>query len=337
MWLDKPEKTRKIIVDVDAGIDDTWALLFLLKAMDSQLCDIKAITCVHGNTRLENVVRNVLRILKTMGKEKEIPVYKGCAEPLLICRDEAVLEKEKVHGSDGFGNVKFDDEVDLSLVQSKHAVNAIADIVAEHSKEIELVFLGPLTNLAVAIRMFGAEFVNNIKEMHIMGGNYMGIGNVTKSAEFNFFSDPEAVHIVLDTLTCPITILPWETCTEKAGMTIPVQWRLDELGSIENHITKLMNALDHTYYVARSKTYFRPCDALLAAVFLCPELVEVAAEWHANVELQGQHTRGQLVLDHLKSRTNNVKIVEKINMELFKKMCLWVVGHPNHVCIRCKE
>lgn len=333
MWLDKPEKARKIIVDVDAGIDDTWALLFLLKAMDSQLCDIKAITCVHGNTSIDNVVRNVLRILKTVGKE-QIPVYKGCAEPLLIPPEKA---NNFVHGSDGFGNLKFEDEVDLSLVQSKHAVNAIAEIVAEHRKEIELVFLGPLTNLAVAIRMFGSELVDNIKQMHIMGGNYMGIGNVTKSAEFNFFSDPEAVHIVLDTLTCPITILPWETCTEKAGMAIPVQWRLEELGSIENHITKLMNALDHTFYVVHDRTYFRPCDALLAAVFLCPELVEVAAEWHANVELQGQHTRGQLVLDHLKSRTNNVRIVEKINMELFKKMCLWVVGHPNHVCIRCKE
>lgn len=332
MWLDKPETTRKIIVDVDAGCDDAWALLMLLKAMDAQLCDIKAITCVHGNTGVDNVVKNVLRVLKTVNKETSIPVFKGCQDPLLIDPPR----KPSIHGSDGFGDI-FPDDMDMSVVlSSKHAVNAIADLLQENPKEIELIFVGPLTNLALAIRMYGKKVQENIKGIWIMGGNHLGIGNVTKSAEFNFYSDPESAHIVLDSLDCPIHILPWETCTER-NLTIPVQWRFDVLGAIDNQIAKLMNALDEKMYGDGKRKYFRPCDGLLAAVFMCPELVLVDGEWHATVELHGRHTRGQLVLDHLKASKNNVRIVEKINEELFKKILLWTVGHADHVCIRCKE
>lgn len=333
MWLDKPENKRNIIVDVDAGTDDAWALFMLLKAMDADLCDIKAITCVHGNTRLDNVVKNVLRVLQTVGKQKAIPVFRGCAEPLLGIERPT---KESVHGSDGFGDVQHEDEVDLSLIQPKHAVNAIADIVQEFPNDIELVFVGPLTNLAVAIRMYGPKIVENIKRVWIMGGNHLAIGNITKSAEFNFYSDPEAAQIVLSSLACPITLVPWETCTER-NLTIPVAWRFGELGAIDNPITKLMNALDMKQYGDGGRKYFRPCDGLLVAVFLCPELVLIENEWHASVELHGRHTRGQLVLDHLKANTSNVRIVERINEELFKKILQWTVGHANHVCIRCKE
>lgn len=333
MWLDKPDKSRKIIVDVDAGTDDAWALFMLMKAMDAELCDIKAITCVHGNTGVDHVVRNVLRVLQIAGKEKAIPVYKGCADPILKM-DEPI--NDFFHGLDGFADIGFEQEVDLSLVQPKHAVNAIADIIQENANDIELVFLGPLTNLALALRMHGPKVAESIKKTWIMGGNYLAIGNVTKAAEFNFFTDPEAAQIVLDTLQCPIQMVPWETCTER-GLTIPMKWRLEVLGALDNDITKLLNALDHVIYVKREKIYFKPCDALLTAVFLCPEAVEVAADWHASVELNGRHTRGQLVLDHLKANKSNVQIVEKVDEELFKKILLWTVGHPNHVCIRCKE
>lgn len=333
MWLDKPEKPRNIIVDVDAGTDDAWALFMLLKAMDSQLCDIKAITCVHGNTDVVNVTRNVLRVLQIVGKEKKIPVFKGCADPVL---KPEVRKNDYFHGKDGFADLVHDKDVDMSLIQSKHAVNEIADLILQHPKDIELVFLGPLTNLALAIRMYGPKIVENVKKLWVMGGNHLAIGNITKSAEFNFYADPEAAHIVLDTLFCPIHILPWEACTER-GLTIPIQWRLQELGVIDNEVIKLLNAMDHKVYVERERIYFKPCDALLTAIFLCPEAVEVDGEWHASVELHGRHTRGQLVLDHLKACKNNVRIVEKVNEELFKKILLWTVGHKNHVCIRCKE
>lgn len=330
MWLQKPPEKRRVIVDVDAGVDDAWALLMLLRAMEHDLCEIVAITCVNGNTAVENVLVNVLRILKTVGRETTIPVYKGAMGSLI--RDERSHTHEYFHGVNGFGDIEFEEEMDLSLIQDKHAVNAIYDLVTACPGEIELVLLGPLTNVALALRMFGNNWHNQIKAVFIMGGNHMGVGNITKSAEFNFYTDPEAAQIVLDTLKCPMTVLTWETCTERV-LTVPMHWRVQELGAIETNVTQLMNPLDHKIYVERSRQYFRPCDALLVSVYLCPGIVEVANDWHALVELNGKHTRGQLVLDHLKVNASNVKIVEQINMDWFKSMLCWTAGHPNHVCI----
>lgn len=330
MFLKKPKSPRKIIVDVDAGTDDAWALFMLLRAMDAGLCDILAITCVHGNTQIDNVVRNVFRVLQTVDKHRLIPVYRGCPQPLLVSDDP---KQDFFHGKDGFCDLKFDEAVEESqLLQRKHAVTVIAELIQAHPKDIELIFLGPLTNLAVVLRMYGPEVIENIKELHVMGGNYLAIGNITKCAEFNFFADPEAAQIVLDTLTCPITILPWETCTER-GLQIPMKWRLEDLAAIDNKITRLLNALDEFVYVQRQRIYFKPCDALLTAVFLCPEMIQVGSDYHATVELQGKNTRGQLVLDHLKAKQNNVRIVERVTQEMFQKLLLWTVGHQGEVAV----
>lgn len=322
----KPNTCRKLIVDVDAGTDDAWALFMLLRAMQCGWCDIVAITCVHGNTSVDNVVRNVLRVLKTFGSDNVIPVYKGCSKPLLTSHKK----NDFFHGTDGFSDVQFKDQVDVSIIQDKHAVNAIADLVQEYPNELELVLLGPLTNLALASRMYGNLVLDNVKALHIMGGNYMAIGNITKSAEFNFYTDPEAAEIVLDSFNCLITILPWEPCTPR-GLTIPLSWRTDVLGALTNPITELLNALDDFVYVQRKALYFKPCDALLTAVLICPESIVASNKWHASVELHGTHTRGQLALDHLKAKEDNVVIVERVDEEIFKRLLLWTVGHPDQV------
>lgn len=319
-------------MDVDAGTDDAWALFMLIKAMDSELCEILAITCVNGNTSLDNVVVNVLRVLKAAGKDTKIPVYRGAVEQLIRVPPP---EKELFHGKNGFGDIEFEDQVDLNLVQPKHAVNAIYDLVKMYPKDVELICVGPLTNLAIALRMFG-DLEESIKEVFIMGGNHLGVGNITKSAEFNFYTDPEAANICLDSMKCPITILPWETCTER-NLVVPIQWRFDELGAIDSSVTRLLNPIDKKCYLNRNRIYYRPADALLTSVFLCPEIVEISSDWHAAVELHGTHSRGQVVLDHQKTNKINVKIVERINTELFKKMLLWTAGHPNHVCISCDD
>lgn len=81
--------------------------------------------------------------------------------------------------------------------------------------------VGPLTNLALGYTMYGEDFGKSIKDVYIMGGNYQGVGNSSRAAEFNFHSDPEAAHAVLLKTRCPITILPWETCT-KERFHIPI-------------------------------------------------------------------------------------------------------------------
>lgn len=213
-----PFINRYVIVDVDVGCDDAWALFALLKAMDCgpHICNILAITCVSGNTSVENVARNVLRVLKTVKKERTIPVYCGAAKELI-----ATEMLDRFHGHDGFQDLEWTDDMDMSIIRKEHAVNRLYELVRERPKEISLLCLGPLTNIALALRMYGDAFHRNIKDVHIMGGNHLGVGNTTKSAEFNFYMDSEAAQIVLDTLTCPITILPWEACMPP-NLTIPM-------------------------------------------------------------------------------------------------------------------
>lgn len=102
----------------------------------------------------------------------------------------------------------------MSLIQEKHAVTAINDIITNNPNVITIISVGPLTNLALAYKMY-PEITSQIKEIFIMGGNHLGVGNMTRAAEFNFHADPESAHIVLDKSKCMVTILPWEACLEK--------------------------------------------------------------------------------------------------------------------------
>lgn len=215
MQLIRPKSPRYVIVDVDVGCDDAWALFVLLKAMDFDLVNILAITCVNGNTTVDNVARNVIRVLETVGKERQVPVYKGS-------RKELVSTKmlDQFHGNDGLSDLTWDSEPDVSLIRPEHAVNQMYELVKENPGQVSIICLGPLTNLAIALRMYD-DMKELIKEVYMMGGNNLGVGNTTKAAEFNFYLDSEAVSIVLDTLTCPITILPWEACLERS-IAIPM-------------------------------------------------------------------------------------------------------------------
>lgn len=210
MHLFRPKSPRNLIVDVDVGCDDAWALFILLKAMDNGLCNIVAITCTNGNTTVDNVARNVLRVLQVVGRERDIPVYKGAVKELISTK-----MLDQFHGVDGLSDLQWETEPDVGLIRQEHAVNKMYELVRERPKDISIMCLGPLTNLAIALRLF-PEMAEQIKGLYLMGGNNQGVGNTTKAAEFNFYLDSEAVSIVLSTVQCPVTILPWEACIERS-------------------------------------------------------------------------------------------------------------------------
>lgn len=151
----------------------------------------------------------------------QVPIYLGAVEPLNI--GNIVADKRYFHGSDGFGDCLGDDGLEHvpSFVKPQHAVVAIRELCQAQPKQITLIMVGPLTNLALGYTMYGEQFGQDIKDVYIMGGNYQGVGNSSRAAEFNFHSDPEAAHAVLLKTPCPITILPWEPCT-KDRFHIPI-------------------------------------------------------------------------------------------------------------------
>ncbi|PSN55432.1 hypothetical protein C0J52_05686 [Blattella germanica] len=300
----KTEPPVKVIVDVDAGVDDAMALMLLLAADNQKIIKILGITCSHGNTSVKNVCVNVLRLLGTMNRF-DIPVYEGVEAPLIPRDTKCDDEFEHFHGLDGFGDLAFSYTPSVKLIQSENAVSALNMITSDptHAGKVTLICLAPLTNIALAMKTY-SQFSKNLKGIYIMGGNSTGMGNITAAGEFNFYSDPEAAHIVLTSASCPIHLLPWETCLE-CEISLKKVWEKSQF------------------------TTWLPCDALLAASVLEPNIVIKSRHCHASVELHGTHTRGQVVLDHLKVKGPNVHLIEKVEDAILKRMFLWAAGHPN--------
>lgn len=166
---------------------------------------------------------------------------------------------------------------------------------------------------------------SKVKALYIMGGNHLALGNATRCAEFNFWNDPEAAHIVLDESKCRVIICPWETCLHADQSATSLEWRTNVLASNDNMITKLMNPIDKNIHGG-----FVLCDAYLVGCFLMPHMVKSQGEHHVVVELAGVHTRGQMLIEQRTRRNTdkpNATVIKEIDTEIFKKFLLWICGH----------
>nr|XP_012230317.1 PREDICTED: inosine-uridine preferring nucleoside hydrolase-like [Linepithema humile] len=322
----KVKTPRNIIVDCDAGIDDALALFILLAGHREKIVHVKAITCVNGNTKVNNVIKNVFRTLHAC-KCTDIPVYRGAYSSLLDTSNAEQAGSEHYHGSDGFGDT-FTDEVDTSKLQKEHAAYALHRITSENPGDISVVCLGPLTNIALAIKLY-PEFLDNVKEFFVMGGNSTGQGNITSQAEFNFYADPESVHIVLNRNNKPLWLLPWESCLK---CQITHEWRREVLGKEDNPCVRMMNRIEDSRRAKTKKHFvnYIMCDAFLAGIVLIPHIAKEVVSWHADIELSGNRTRGQVVLDHLLSTRPNVNLIHDFDSEILKELLL----HAARSCLR---
>ncbi|XP_061162563.1 nucleoside hydrolase-like [Saccostrea echinata] len=307
------EKT-KLIIDCDAGIDDAQAIMLAVSRPESE---VLAITCVSGNTEVDYICRNVLRVL-TVCDRLDIPVYKGCSKALVDHGKNAKF----YHGKDGFGDITGLPEIDLNLLQKEHASCAINRIVGEHEGDVTLVAIGPLTNIAVAIRL-NPNLGKQLKKCVIMGGNIEGQGNIEDgtAAEFNFHCDPEAAYMILHELSCPLTTFSWEAVLKN---TYSWEWLKDILniktpkGVFHNSI--LRSSLDkHNEWKYPAYNF---CDPTVVAIALQEAIVTKSRDVFATVELHGRLSRGQMICDNLNLRNEqpNVKIALEIDTDLMKKM-----------------
>ncbi|ESO98993.1 hypothetical protein LOTGIDRAFT_158961 [Lottia gigantea] len=301
------------LIDTDAGLDDAQAILI---ALASPNITVLGITTVSGNTNVHQVTKNVLRLLKA-ADQLEIPVYKG-SKALLISKETPV--ELNYHGIDGFGDVPDENPPDFNLVQKKCAAQALVDITKEHEGKITLVALGPLTNLSLAVRL-DPDFGKRLKSCFIMGGNYKGVGNITPCAEFNFNYDPEAAHIVLNDLGCPITMVCWELCLE---CSFPWE-KYHELRSVSTSIVKLLNTLDAKMVKkCQEKCWDRyiMCDELCMACAIDNTIKTKSGDYYCTVELHGTHSRGSLVVDRIgvMGKKENVNIVLDIDADKYEQL-----------------
>uniref|UniRef100_H3D8E2 Si:ch211-201h21.5 n=1 Tax=Tetraodon nigroviridis TaxID=99883 RepID=H3D8E2_TETNG len=314
---------KLVVVDTDCGIDDAQAILMALAAPN---VEVLAVTCVFGNTVVENVCQNVLKVLSVCEREG-IPVFRGCAGPLVgannLCSDH--------FGTDGFGDVMKDrDPRWEEKIQKENAVDAMIRLVTENPNQVSLVALGPLTNLALAVRL-DPGFPQKLRELYIMGGNMEGIGNVTLCAEFNFAMDPESAFIVLEEFTCPTYVASWEYSCRNS-----LPWEFfDQLINQDTPAAALMKKITskcwaYSKEAMRNKrdVYFNPgfvsYDAYAMAACVDGSVVTETVRCPVRVELHGSMSRGMMALDRTNElkKIHSVHVLTKCDVERFAQLLL---------------
>ncbi|XP_068662215.1 probable uridine nucleosidase 1 [Aristolochia californica] len=192
--LEAPKKMEKVIIDTDPGIDDSMAILM---AFQTPELEILGLTTVYGNVSTEDATRNALLLCEIAGRP-DVPVAEGCPGPL---KGGIPQVADFIHGSDGLGNI-FISPPDGKRI-SKSASDFMVDMVSEYPGEVSILALGPLTNLAMAIKK-DSSFASKVKKIVVLGGAFFSSGNVNPAAEANIYGDPEAADIVF---TCGANII----------------------------------------------------------------------------------------------------------------------------------
>ena len=183
---------KKVLMDVDTGIDDAVAIMV---ALQSPEIEIIGITSVTGNVTARAAALNTLGILRVMDKESKIPVVIGASRPL----SRKIIHAEQVHGKRGLGNIRL--PCDPAFLHERNISDFLSETLANYRRgEVALIATGPLTNIAKAI-IDNPIITRSLSKICIMGGAY-GLasevyGNITQHAEFNFYCDPKAAQIVM--------------------------------------------------------------------------------------------------------------------------------------------
>jgi len=185
----------RLVIDTDPGVDDAIALLVALAGPEAELC---AVTTVFGNVSVEQTTENALRVLALAGAD-QVPVAAGAQHPLVHPQPHRAAH---VHGANGLGGVELPSAE--RQVEPVPAVRFLADLLHDSPSPVTVCAIGPLTNIALLVASDPVAAAR-IERLVVMGGAY-GPGNVTPTAEFNIWSDPEAAHRVFSS-GLPITMV----------------------------------------------------------------------------------------------------------------------------------
>ena len=192
---------KKVWVDSDPGVDDTFALAMLFEAQEK--VEVLGISTIFGNVDVDQTTRNARIICEAAGKAN-LPIARGAYFPLAEPLDTSPF----VHGNNGMGDMPL--PTPTMPESSLRAPQAIVETILSHPGEITLLPIGPLTNIAMAL-LLEPLIADKVKEVVIMGGAVRCPGNITPAAEANFFHDPHAARIVMSA-PWPIYLAPLDVC-----------------------------------------------------------------------------------------------------------------------------
>ena len=318
---------KKVIIDADTGSDDAVALLMAYRNLAKE--NILGVTLVSGNVPLDQAVLNTIYVNELC--EVDIPIYKGANKPLnreylevfdsetatniALSYTNESTSAQHVHGIDGLGDIGLTPI--NKEVESKTAAEFYKEVL-ENETDLEIVTLGPLTNIANMIEK-NKENLDSIKHIYIMGGSSNALGNVTKFAEYNFWVDPEAADIVLNA-GIPTTMIGWDPSLYDAMIDIN---KINEIESLNTKFSKFTNDIqvvlrEMMKELLNQDAYDLP-DPLAMSVFLDETIISQSAEANVRVDVRDGMTRGGCVIDYMniEPETHKTRIVQRCNPDKF--------------------
>ncbi len=281
---------RKVIIDCDTGIDDALALLLALR---SPKLDVLGITCVNGNVTLDKVVINTLKVVEHSGKTT--PVYSGAADPLLPEKSE---NAPHIHGTDGLGDISF--LAPKGQAERESAIAFIIRTLIDCETVMDIISLGPLTNLALALRE-EPKIIPKVKLLTMMAGA-MDFGNTRPMSEFNVFADPEAAKIVFDS-DLPKMMVPLDPLWHGGQINRPEIQQIeaaadkpwcDMTAKLLQRSIEMAEGSRRKY--AMGEGAIAPPDLLTIAIAIDPTIGKFE-NYQVFVETTGEYTRGMTVID----------------------------------------
>lgn len=306
----KIDEREKIIIDTDPGHDDALALLLTIK---SKRFDVLAVTTVAGNAQIEKVTQNAQAIVNLT--EEKIPIFSGQPTPLKRELITAVVHGES--GLDGF------DTSQTKFTLANNAAKKIIELVEKFPGQITILALGPLTNLALALQS-QPGIAKKIKHLVIMGGAIEVAGNKNRVSEFNFFVDPEAASIVMQS-QIPKTLVPLDACNQ-------VVMQVDDFKKISNQkLNKILLPMMEHFFAGLIKdegtTGILVYDALAAFFLINPDSF-VTEKMDILIETTGELTSDMCVVEKrdYKEKNFNVDVVTKTDGQIFIKKLINVLS-----------
>jgi purine nucleosidase len=306
-----------LIIDVDTGIDDAFGLLYALAQPSVRLIGVAS---VAGNVDLAKATRNTRAVL-ALGGRADIPVWPGCAAPVLHAPEDV----SDIHGATGLGYAVLPEPP--GGPSPPHAIDAILAAARQHAGELVLVATGPLTNIAAAL-LHDPELPRRLKRFVLMGGAFREPGNVTPSAEFNIWHDPEAARIVFRAFgtkgAAPLVAIGLDV-TRKTLLLEADLVALARRCTGLPRASALLRFLEDSaryYFELMEKRYgarrFVMHDPLAIAAAIDPSFVETTAA-AVDVEISGELTSGMTVVDWrgVWKRAPNAEVATEVDAPRF--------------------
>jgi purine nucleosidase len=308
--------SRHFVIDTDTASDDAVALVMALRHPDVL---VEAITVVAGNVPVDQGVQNALYTVELCGKA--VPVHRGMPTPLTRPLETAQF----VHGQDGMGDIGL--PLQGRAPASADAVRVLQETIHRFSGAITLVTLGPLTNVAVALRQ-DPSIAEAVSQCVVMGGTGQGHGNMTPVAEYNFWADPESAKIVFES-GLPITMVGWDISRAYAVIDPEDAASLRAVGTpLARFCVDIQRTVQQFVLSTTRLPGFDLPDPIAMAIALDLTVATRTERFYVALETESTLCRGQSVVDRLgfMGREPNAEVVLEASRERFLRLLVDAVS-----------